>query len=81
MSFLSEEFIRKAILNPLENEKCYELHPGVSCNVKMVKQFMATCKSLYKMYLMVHLIPFLIFKRKKVMKKYIMLLTLDPSTN
>ena len=69
MSSLSEEFIRQAILNPLMDEKCSQLHPGVSCNLKMCLQFAATCKSLYKMYLLVHLIPFLIFKRKKLMKE------------
>ena len=62
---LTEEFVRKAILNPLENEKCSDLHPGYTCNEKSLIQFAATFQSLYKMYLLAHLIPFLIFKRKK----------------
>ena len=35
-TYMSEDFIRKAILNPLEDEKCRQLHPGVSCNIKSV---------------------------------------------
>ena len=57
-------------MNPLQNEKCVDLHPGISCNTKMGYQFAATCRSLYKMYLLVHLIPFLVFKRKKLKNKY-----------
>ena len=57
-----------AILNPLENEKCAEMHPG-SCNMKALSQFREGCKGVYKMYLLVHLIPLLTLKRKKLLKK------------
>lgn len=70
MSMMSEDFIQKAIDNPSLDIKCNELHPGMSCNEKFFKQFLATSKSVYKMYLLVHLIPFVIFKRKKLRKQY-----------
>lgn len=71
MSFLSEEFIQRAILNPLQDEKCVDLHPGEDCNTKMLYQFVATSKAVSKIYLLVHLVPFILFKRKKFIKKYI----------
>lgn len=45
------------------------MHLG-TCNEKAISQFIMGCKSVFKMYLLVHLIPFIIFKRKKVIKKY-----------
>lgn len=71
MPLLSEEFVQKAILNPLQDEKCSELHPGISCNMKCLVQFVNTCKGLYKMYLLVHIVPFIIFKRNKARKQYL----------
>lgn len=70
MPLISEDLIQRAIADPTLDLKCNELHPGISCNEKMLEQFMSTNKSLYKMYLIVHLIPFVIFKRKKFKKQY-----------
>ena len=66
---LSWEFLHAAINNPLQNEKCVDMHHG-TCNQKAVSQFVMGCQSVFKMYLLVHLIPFIMFKRKKVMKEY-----------
>ena len=66
---LSHEIIQKILLNPLENEKCHQLHDG-NCNVKALEQFMMGCKGVYKMYLLVHIIPLILFKRKKIVKQY-----------
>lgn len=71
MKALSPEFVQQAIANPLENELCADLHPGLSCNATMLHQFAHTCQALYKMYLLVHLVPFLLFKRKKLRQKYV----------
>lgn len=62
-------FISQALLNPLEDEKCSQLHKG-SCNLKAVEQFGNGCKSMFKMYLLVHIIPLLTVKRKRLIKKY-----------
>jgi hypothetical protein len=66
---LSLDFIQKAIDNPLQDEQCIDMHGG-TCNAKAVNQFIMGCKSVYKMYLLVHLIPFVLFKRKKMVQKY-----------
>ena len=42
----------------------------MTCNHKGFSQFVIGSKAVAKMYLMVHLIPFLLFKRKKVRQKY-----------
>ena len=67
---VSEETVRLAILNPLHDEDCNHYHPGMTCNEKGFSQFFIGSKAVAKMYLMVHLIPFLLFKRKKVRQKY-----------
>lgn len=46
------------------------MHAG-SCNQKGISQFIQGCKGVYKMYLLVHLIPLLVLKRKKLKDKYI----------
>lgn len=38
--------------------------------MKGLSQFTEGCKGVYKMYLIVHLLPLLIFKRKKLINKY-----------
>lgn len=65
---LSREFMERAIENPLQNEQCVDMHLG-SCNAKAFSQFYMGCKSVYKMYLLVHLVPFILFKRKKMIRK------------
>ena len=69
-NFLTQDFIAKAISNPLENETCAQLHTG-SCNVKALEQFREGCRNMYKMYLLVHLIPLLTVKRKKLRQEYL----------
>jgi len=44
------------------------MHAG-TCNGKGFSQFVMGCKGVYKMYLLVHLIPLLTLKRKKLMQK------------
>jgi len=62
------EYIQKAILNELQDEKCISMHNG-SCNQKAISQLIMGCKSVYQMYLLVHLVPFLLFKIKKALKE------------
>jgi hypothetical protein len=69
MSTLSYDFILSAISNSQENETCDQAHPGFGCNEKAIQQFFAGSKSVMKMYLLVHLVPFLLFKRKKTIKR------------
>jgi hypothetical protein len=66
---MSPEFIAQTLDNPLQNEKCEQMHAG-SCNDKALSQFLMGCRGVYKMYLLVHLIPLLTLKRKKLMEKY-----------
>ncbi len=65
---LSREYILRAIQNLQEDETCSDHHPGMSCNDKMVQQFMSGSQSLFKMYLVVHLVPLLVFKIKSLKK-------------
>jgi hypothetical protein len=60
------EFIREAICDPQQSESCSDFHPGISCNRKAFCQFFLGCKSVTKMYLIVHILPFLVFKRKQL---------------
>jgi hypothetical protein len=48
------------------------MHAG-SCNAKAISQFFNGCKALYKIYLLVHLIPLITLKRKRLIKKYVYL--------
>lgn len=45
---------------------CTDFHEGMSCNHKAFSQFLTTAKAVSKMYLVAHMIPFLLLKRKKV---------------
>lgn len=66
---LTKEFITRAIMDPTAIQTCAQMHDG-SCDGKAMSQFGEGCKGLYKMYLLVHIIPILMFKRKKTMEKY-----------
>ena len=57
-------FVERAIGNRLEDEKCGQLHVG-NCELKSVIQFLRVVKSVFKMFLMAHLIPFLLYRLKK----------------
>lgn len=62
------DFVQTAIANLKEDETCSQLHSW-SCNVKAMLQFYAGVKSVLKMYLVVHLVPLLLFKFKKLKQK------------
>ena len=64
---LTTDFIEGCLTNPLENEKCHQLHEG-GCNLKALKQFKNGCKGTCKMYLLVHMIP-LLLKRKQLLNQ------------
>lgn len=64
---ISDEFIRKAVLNLAEDENCKDLHPG-SCNHKAYVQMRMGSRSIAPLYLMVHLFQ-LIMKHKKLKTK------------
>lgn len=63
-----EEFMSAAFANEKCDETCSQLHAG-DCNVKALIQFAMAVKSVLKMYLLVHIIPLLLFKFKRVKKK------------
>lgn len=60
--------VQSIIANSNFNEKCDVLHAG-DCNMKAFIQFLMGAKSVFKMYLVAHLIPFLLFKLKSFRKK------------
>lgn len=65
---IDPETIQKIIDNPLCNEKCDVLHGG-DCNVKFLIQSFYGARAVFKMYLIVHLVPLLLFKLKKLKKE------------
>jgi hypothetical protein len=69
MSIVSKQLIDHAIDYPDEHLECMHFHHGMGCNEKMLIQFISGSQSLSKMYLIVHLVPFLLFKRKKTKEK------------
>ena len=62
------EFMRAAFANERCDETCSQLHAG-DYNIKSLIQFAMGVKSVTKMYLLVHLVPLLLFKFKRVKKK------------
>lgn len=69
MQAVSQEFIEQAIKDVDGPVTCSDFHPGLSCNAKALSQFASSVKSCSKMYFLAHLIPFVLFKRKKVRQK------------
>lgn len=65
---LNQKFVQKAIEQPELDITCLDLH-AESCNLKALMQFKNACKTLWKIYLVVHLIP-LVLKRKELKSKY-----------
>lgn len=63
---LSLDFVWDAIKDNSLLLKCSMLHPKHSCNEKFLHQLINTTKSMWKIYLAVHLIPLIVFKRKKL---------------
>jgi len=64
------ENLIKIINDPRESESCDLYHEGISCNRKMLRQFIMGSISIGKMYLVAHIIHFFIFKRKQFKEKY-----------
>ena len=64
VQLMTQDFVKEAIQNPTHPYKCSQLHAG-NCNLKALSQFTEGCKNVSKMYLIVHLFP-LILKRKKL---------------
>lgn len=69
MSAIAVEFIREAIDNPNQQFLCSITHPGMNCNEKMLQMILKGLKPVIKTYLPVHILPFLLFKRKDFKKK------------
>jgi hypothetical protein len=65
----SPEFVSRAITDLDMHVSCTHFHSDLSCNGKAVDQFVSSLRSCSKMYFLAHLIPFLLFKRKKVRQK------------
>ena len=69
MSVIAEEFIREAIDNVNTLFSCSITHPGYTCNEKALQMFLGGLKPVIRTYLPVHIVPFLLFKRKDFKKK------------
>lgn len=65
---LTQEIIERGIRD-CRLVSCAELHEG-SCNMKFLEQFSNGCRSLYKLYLIIHLAPVLLFKTKRLRHQY-----------
>ena len=67
---LTEEYVREAISNINFDFCCSQTHPGLTCNGMATMMILRGLKPVIKTYLPVHIVPFLLFKRKKFLKKY-----------
>jgi hypothetical protein len=63
---IDPSIVKSAIDDPLLPLYCSSLHQDCSCNGKFLEQLTNTSKSMWKIYLIVHLIPLVVFKRKKL---------------
>jgi hypothetical protein len=66
---MDEEFVRRIIEKGEYDENCSHLHVE-SCNIKALVMFARGVKSLYRIYLLAHLIPLFLFRFKRLKKKY-----------
>lgn len=66
MQPFSRELVQQAIDGGFVD--CCDFHEG-SCLNTIIPHFLGTCASMYKMYIPIHIVPFLLFKRNKVMKQ------------
>jgi hypothetical protein len=62
---MDQETINKVLANVKCDETCELLHAG-DCNVKGLVQFAMGVESVFKMYLLAHLVPLLLFRLKKL---------------
>ena len=66
MKLIPEQFIKKAIENPLLSMNCKEFHPHSTCNRIMINQFFNTGRISFKSYIVIHLLGLILFRRKKL---------------
>jgi hypothetical protein len=67
---MTAEHLHRAI-NELDfNFLCHASHEGLSCNRTFALMIQRGLKPVIRTYLPVHIVPFLLFKRRKFMKKY-----------
>lgn len=71
MSVIAEDFIREAIDNIDTLFPCSITHPGSTCNEKALQMFFRGLEPVIRTYLPVHIVPFLLFKRKDFKKKLV----------
>jgi hypothetical protein len=69
MQVVAESLVEKAIEDVDGTYLCSDFHHGMSCNQKAFVQIISTARSCSKMYFLVHFIPLILFKRKKINKK------------
>jgi hypothetical protein len=69
MSAIAIDFIQEAIEDQKHLFPCSITHPGINCNEKMLQLILRGLKPVIKTYLPVHIVPFLLFKRKDFKKK------------
>lgn len=67
---LTLESVSQAIADPHFLFKCEDFHKGISCNEKALMMFLRVVKPVARTYIPIHILPVLLFKRKKFMKKY-----------
>jgi hypothetical protein len=67
---LALDYVREAMSNMNFDFCCSHTHPGVTCNGMAIMMLLRGLKPVIRTYLPVHIVPFLLFKRKKFMKKY-----------
>jgi hypothetical protein len=69
MTALTLDFVQEAINNQGQLFSCSATHPGMNCNEKMLQMIVKGLKPVLRTYLPVHIVPFLLFKRKDFKKK------------
>lgn len=69
MQVVAQSFVEKAIEDVDGTYLCTDFHHHMSCNQKALGQILSTTRSCSKMYFLVHIIPLILFKRKKISKK------------
>jgi hypothetical protein len=66
---ISLEYVAHAISNLDYEFNCQDTHLGCSCNGKAAQMFIRGFMPVLKTYFPVHVVPFLLFKRKKFIKE------------
>lgn len=69
MSALSLDQVAKLIADIELPVHCEDAHHGYSCNGKALLMFSKAFQPVLKTYIPIHIVPFLLFKRKRFVKK------------